>query len=111
MEKEKLVSMIIDYIDGKGSEAERAATERELAQNKEAYALYEQLREVVQAMDNVKSLEPSGKLKAEFEKALQNEIASEKKNKNDFLFTAILSCCCRGAFGNGGHCHRKLDQQ
>ena len=85
MEKEKLVSMIIDYIDGKGSEAERAATERELAQNKEAYALYEQLREVVQAMDNVKSLEPSGKLKAEFEKALQNEIASAEKSKTIFF--------------------------
>jgi HEAT repeats len=85
MEKEKLISMIIDYIDGKGSEAERAATENELAQNKEAYALYEQLREVIQAMDIVKSLEPSGKLKAEFEKALQDEIASEKKSKTIFF--------------------------
>ena len=45
MDKEKLESMLIDYIDGKLTEADKAILERELAQSKEANQLYEQLRE------------------------------------------------------------------
>ena len=81
MDKETLESRIIDYIDGKGTEQERAILESELAHNAKSYALYEQLREVIHTLDAVKPLEPSGKLKVEFEKALQNEIASQKKTK------------------------------
>lgn len=85
MDKETLESRIIDYIDGKGTEQERAMVESELAHNKTSYALYEQLREVMATMDKVKTLEPSGKLKMEFEKALQTEIAAQKKTKTIFF--------------------------
>lgn len=89
MDKETLESRIIDYIDGKGTVEERALIESELAHNKKSYELYEQLREILHAMDKVKSLAPSGKLKMEFEKALQNEIATQKKTKT-VIFTPIF---------------------
>ncbi len=89
MEKETVESRIIDYIDGKGTEQERAVIESELAHNKKSYALYEQLREVIHTMETMKPHEPSGKLKIEFEKVLQNEIASQKKTKTIF-FTPIF---------------------
>jgi len=85
MDKETLENKIIDYIDGKGTEQERAVIESELAHNKTSYALYEQLREVMTTMNKVKPLEPSGKLKIEFEKALQEEIAAQKKTKTIFF--------------------------
>lgn len=85
MDKETLESRIIDYIDGKGTEQERALVESELAHNKTSYALYEQLREVIVTMDKVKSLEPSGKLKIAFEKALQEEMVAQKKTKTIFF--------------------------
>ena len=80
-----LESRIIDYIDGKGTEQERALIESELAHNKKSFELYEQLREVINTMDKVKPLEPSGKLKIAFEKALQNEIDAQKKSKTVFF--------------------------
>ncbi len=107
MEKETLESRIIDYIDGKGTEQERAVIESELAHNKRSYALYEQLREVITTMDNVKPLEPSGKLKIEFEKALQSEVAAQKKNKTIFFspvfyraVAAVLLVMAGVAIGN-----------
>jgi len=107
MDKETLESRIIDYIDGKGTEQERALIESELAHNKNSYALYEQLREVMVTMDKVKALEPSGKLKMEFEKAIQTEIAAQKKTKTIFFSpifyraaAAILLVMAGVAIGN-----------
>ncbi len=89
MDKETLESRIIDYIDGKGTVEERALIESELAHNKKSYELYEQLREVLHTMDKAKSLSPSGKLKMEFEKALQIEIAAQRKTKT-VIFTPLF---------------------
>lgn len=89
MDNEKLESRIIDYIDGKMSELERAEMDQELAQNKEAFALYEQFKEVIHTMDHVQPLEPSGKLKAQFEQLLQKEIKAEKK-KNTIFFSPMV---------------------
>jgi uncharacterized protein YjgD (DUF1641 family) len=89
MDTEAMESRIIDYIDGKLTEAERLALEKELAQNPEAFALYEQLREVIQTMNRVKPLEPSGKLKAAFETMLMREMASQKKSKTIFFSPVI----------------------
>jgi hypothetical protein len=107
MDKETLESRIIDYIDGKGTEQERAIMESELAHNKTSYALYEQLREVIHTLDTVKPLEPSGKLKLEFEKALQNEMAAQKKTKTIFFspvfyraVAAVLLVLAGVAIGN-----------
>jgi hypothetical protein len=89
MEREILESRIIDYIDGKGTDQERALIESELAHNKKSYELYKQLLEVIQVMDKIKPLEPSGKMKIAFEQALQNEIAAQKKTKTLF-FTPVF---------------------
>ena len=85
MDKGTLEGRIIDYIDGKGTAQERALVESELTDNKKSYELYVQLRKVIDAMDKAKSLAPSGKLKMEFEKALQNEIAAQQKTKTIFF--------------------------
>jgi len=50
MEKEKLENLLIDYIDGKLTEAERYTVDQELIANEESYRMYEQLKEVMQAM-------------------------------------------------------------
>jgi hypothetical protein len=79
MEKEKLESLLIDYIDGKLSEADRSLAEQELAKSEEAYAMYEQLREVIQVMEKSSSLEPGGSLKRGFDKVLKAELESVQK--------------------------------
>lgn len=81
MEKEKLESMLIDYIDGKLSGADRHLVEQELIQNPEAYTLYEQLKEVVDAMDKSASLEPGRSLKGNFDRILQQEIDQQRQTK------------------------------
>jgi hypothetical protein len=90
METEKWESRIIDYIDGKGTAEERALVEKELASNETHYLLYEQLREVVQAMAKVETVEPSGKLKVEFEAALQREISSQKRETRTVFFSPMI---------------------
>jgi hypothetical protein len=80
MEKEKLESLLIDYIDGNLNEADRAIVENELAQNGDAVILYNQLKEVMSLMDNAHHIEPSFSLKAKFEKSLQEEISSGQKS-------------------------------
>lgn len=118
MDKEKLESRIIDYIDGKMNETERAELERELAQNKEAYAMYEQLKEVIQTMGRVQPLEPSGKLKAQFEQLLQKEIQAEKKTKTIFFSpmvyraaAAVLLVLAGVAIGNWINKNQEQEKQ
>jgi HEAT repeat protein len=78
MEKEKLEGMLIDYIDGRLNPSERSVVERELAQNAEAYKLYEQLREVMSAMDKSRKLEPGARVKSSFDQLLKQEIRANK---------------------------------
>lgn len=85
MQKEKIEGLIIDYIDGKLSEQEKTLLQGELARNKDAYQLYEQTREVVQAMDRSAKLEPSVKLKQRFDQLLKEEIAQQKQTKTLFF--------------------------
>lgn len=73
MEREQLESLIIDYIDGKLTESERVSLERRLAEDPDAFRLYEQFREVMTVMDKASALEPSGRLKIRFEQALAEE--------------------------------------
>ena len=47
MDNEKLEIQLIDYIDGKLTEAERKQVEQELVRNESAFKLYEQLKEVI----------------------------------------------------------------
>lgn len=86
MDKEKLESMLIDYIDGKLTEADKALVERELAQNTDANELYEQLREVMSAMEKSEKLEPGARLRVSFDNLLREEIAKQKSSKTISLF-------------------------
>jgi hypothetical protein len=90
MDKETWESRIIDYLDGKGSAEERTKLEQELLQDAKANKLFEQLQEEMRAMDKVSVLEPSSKLKLEFEKALEQEIAVQKKTSRTVFFSPIV---------------------
>jgi hypothetical protein len=82
MEREKLEALLIDYIDGKLSTEERLVVEQEhLLRNKETYQLYEQLKEVMQAMHKSSQLEPTMRLRTEFDKLLKEEMEQGKRGK------------------------------
>jgi hypothetical protein len=89
MEKEKLESLIIDYIDNKLNDVDRHAIEQELVKNPDAYKLYEELKEVIYVMDKAARLEPSAKLKTGFDALLQNEIKSAGQAKTVFFQPAF----------------------
>ncbi len=86
MDKKKLESMLIDYIDGKLTEADKAIVEQELAQNTEANQLYEQLREVMSTMEKSEKLEPGARLRVSFDNLLREEIAKQKSSRTISLF-------------------------
>jgi len=75
MEKEKLESLLIDYIDGNLNNAERAIVEKEFASNESTVTLYNQLKEVMDLMANSKAKVTGISLKQNFEKTLQAEIS------------------------------------
>jgi anti-sigma factor RsiW len=90
METEKLESLLIDYIDGKLTDAEKSAIENELTQNKSSLQLYEQLKQVMNEIDRSPTLEPSSTMRLDFEKALQQEINGAKKQKQIFFQPVVL---------------------
>lgn len=86
MEREKLESMLIDYIDGNLSEAEVKLIEAELAQNAGAKKLYEELMEVMSKMDKAPQLIPGEALKDSFEQYLEREITKKAEAKSVVMF-------------------------
>jgi len=78
MEKEKLESLLIDYIDGNLNDADRMMVEKEL-QDENTAKLYSQLKEVMDLMGNSKTKVPGLSLKQNFEMALQAEISKSAK--------------------------------
>ncbi len=90
MEKEDLETLIIDYIDGNLTDAERVNLEAELARNGDANQLYEQLKLVMNAMDKSASLEPSLQLRPSFEKVLREEMQSKPGGRQVFLLPTIF---------------------
>jgi anti-sigma factor RsiW len=90
MDNEKLEMQLIDYIDGKLTEAERHEVEQELMRNDKAYKLYEQLKEIMHVMDRAKKLEPSPELKSKFDAFLHEEIDSSKQSGHAFLFQPVF---------------------
>jgi hypothetical protein len=89
MEKEKLESLIIDYIDNKLNTADRLVVEQELIKNPDAYRLYEQLKELVDVIDRSSRLEPTSKLKTGFDALLAEEIKANHKTKVVFFQPAF----------------------
>jgi anti-sigma factor RsiW len=86
MDNEKLEMLLIDYIDGKLTDAERQQVEQELVRNENAFRLYEQLKEVIHAIDKSKKLEPSHHLKKQFDEFLATEIRTSKKETKIIFF-------------------------
>lgn len=86
MDNEKLEMQLIDYIDGKLPEAERHQVEQELMRNDKVCKLYEQLKEIIHAMDKAEKLEPPQHLKQQFDHFLSTEIAASKKTTKIIFF-------------------------
>ena len=78
MEKERLESLIIDYIDGRLTSEERRLVEDELRKNQAARKLHDELVEVMTAMEESASFEPSPVLKENFEKRLKGEMRTSR---------------------------------
>jgi anti-sigma factor RsiW len=81
MEKEKLETLLIDYIDGKLNDKERQDVEQQLVNDTEAFRMYEQLKEVIHAMQASSKIEPSIRLKRGFEQMLREEEIESNRNK------------------------------
>jgi anti-sigma factor RsiW len=78
---ENFKSKLIDYIDGKCPDEERAMIEKELAENENSFQLYEQFKQVMNQIDHSSKIEPSAIIKLNFEKSLQREILNSKKGR------------------------------
>ncbi len=85
MEKEKLETLLIDYIDGNLTESEIHWVENELNVNEDVRKQYEQLREVLQTMQSSSVPEPSPALKSRFEESLLAEINQSKRGRRVFF--------------------------
>lgn len=89
MDTEKFETQIIDYIDGRLNDAERAEVEQELMRNNKAFTLYEQLKEVMHAMDRAEKYEPTAHLRQRFDEALRGEMASSRPAKTIYFQPAF----------------------
>ncbi len=90
MEREKLESLIIDHIDGKLTEADRASLEKQLASDPEAFKLYEQFRQVIQAMETSAQTEPTSRLRAGFDQMLAEEIRKQQPEGRQVFFRPVF---------------------
>ena len=87
MEQEKLEALLIDYIDGKLSEEERRKVEQEhLLRDTNTYKLYEQLKEVMQAMHKSSQLEPTMRLRGAFDQVLREEMAAASNKQGKTIY-------------------------
>jgi len=73
MDKEKLESLLIDFIDGKLNDSDRQTVARLLAEDETVYELYRQLKEVMQVMDQAAALEPPVTARTTFQAMLREE--------------------------------------
>lgn len=115
MNRETLETLLIDYIDGRLTPEEKLQVEQELVNNKEAYILYEQLKEVIHRMDRSSKLEPTSKLKSSFDKLIEEEIRSAKKSKTIFFrpaFYRVAAAVALVVLGGGiGYWISKYERQ
>ncbi|MEX2233764.1 MAG: hypothetical protein WD824_16485 [Cyclobacteriaceae bacterium] len=89
MEKEKLEGLLIDYIDNNLNAVDRHMIEQELLQNADARRLYEELKEVIQAMEQSAPLLPSSMLRKNFDKVLNEEITASSRRRTIFFQPAF----------------------
>jgi len=91
MEKEKLESLLIDYIDGNLNDAERAMVEKEL-QNEGTAKLYRQLKEVMDLMANSKVSVPGLSLKQNLKKHYKLRFQNQNQRVGN-KFSSSLGYC------------------
>ncbi len=89
MEKEKLESLLIDYIDNKLNSADRRMIEHELIRNGDANALYKHLKEMISVMDKSAEFVPSPKLKSGFNEILKQEMEAYEKTKSVYFLPSF----------------------
>lgn len=90
MEREKLESLLIDFIDGRLAEGERQQVRDLLKSDPEAQVLYEQLKEVTTAMDQSAQMNPSDKLFRNFQDMLRQEEELQKKPAGKQVFMSPM---------------------
>lgn len=88
MEKEKLESLLIEYIDGALSSEASAEVEKLLAENKDAMLLHKELKEVMDAMDEAELLNINPGHKKMFERNLKKEI--EVQHSKTIFFRPVI---------------------
>src|SRR5688572_11839266 len=82
MEKEKMESMLIEYIDGNLSAHDKKLIITEISGNPEVRKLYEQLKEVMEVMELQVKSEIPGDMKQVFEQRLAKEILATSYPKS-----------------------------
>jgi anti-sigma factor RsiW len=98
MEKEKLETLLIDYIDGKLNDTERYDVEQLLVADAEAFKTYEQLKEVIHAMQASARMEPTSRLKRGFEQMLREEEIQLRKGRVVFFQPSFYRIAAAIAF-------------
>ncbi len=85
MEKEKLESLLIDYLDGALDAVNCRIVEEELSKNYRAKKILEELKEVMSAINNTKAMQSSSSMQLKFEYSLAAEILLQQKPKQVFM--------------------------
>lgn len=106
MEKEKLESLLIDYIDDSLNAVDKHLIEQELLSNPQSRKLYEELKEVISIMEGSAPLAPTSRLKQKFQQELTAAMAGAPKRKTVFfhpqayrIAAAIALMILSGAIG------------
>lgn len=114
MDKDKLESMLIEYIDGSIGEQDRITIVQELANNPEAEKLYTQLVEVMRSTSQSTVLMPSAALKNSFDQLLAREAGSKHAAKsvslNVVVYRAAAAILVVLVVGFGGYAIYKDSQ-
>ena len=90
MEKERLESLLIDYIDNALNAVDRRLVEKELSKNADARKLYEELAALILAMEQSITPEPTERLATNFHSFLENEDADASRGKTIFFRPAFF---------------------
>lgn len=80
MEKEKIESMMVEFVEGTLSKTDRAIMELQIQNDPAVALLLNQTRAVLAAINRATELSPSPSMKSKFEKELQKAIRQEKRS-------------------------------
>src|SRR5574338_238139 len=80
MDKEKLESMMIEFVDGTLPEKDRVEMELLISTQPETAKLYEQTKQLLQVIEKASPFEPASSAKSKFEKEIQ-AMLKEKETK------------------------------